>query len=242
VCATSENACEVPRRDPAQLQVAVRVIEAELEATEDHVPLLTEGAPEVGTPVLPPGPGPSEQRGDAGGFERRGPEDLEDRPTHSDSVELPARGWPGRAVGEALVHKQLPGGVDAAIPTCCMELDGQRIEAIVHAVADRLEGDWLLVGGALVATWLEPERTTEDVDLVAVRGSPTLFLLLKIGRLTERDLADCVGLLDKAEREGMRVDVDRVRGALDALAPAEEPGTQSRRRRLLRRLSEFGAG
>ena len=52
-----------------------------------------------------------------------------------------------------------------------MELDRQRIEALVAAVADRLEGDWLLVGGALVALWLLPRRVTEDVDIIGLGES-----------------------------------------------------------------------
>jgi hypothetical protein len=31
------------------------------------------------------------------------------------------------------------------------DLDATRLKAIVQSVADRLPGDWLLVGGALVA-------------------------------------------------------------------------------------------
>ena len=50
-------------------------------------------------------------------------------------------------------------------------LDRARIEEILRDVADRVEGDWVLVGGALVAVWLDARRTTEDVDMVSIRGS-----------------------------------------------------------------------
>ena len=172
-----------------------------------------------------------------------------------------------------------------------MELDRRRIETVVQAVADRLDGDWLLVGGALVALWFEPGRTTEDVDLVGIGGgaerrlellglasdlglpvealnsaadffvervpgwrdevevlrrgkrgtvyrpTPTLFLILKAGRLSDRDLLDCEGLLDKAAAESLPVDVSRVRAALDAQTPAEDEDLARRRARLRRRLA-----
>jgi len=51
------------------------------------------------------------------------------------------------------------------------DLDATRLEAIVQSVADHLPGDWLLVGGALVALWLDTRRVTEDVDLVGIEGS-----------------------------------------------------------------------
>jgi len=52
-----------------------------------------------------------------------------------------------------------------------VELDHARLDLIVQAVADRLSGDWLLVGGGLVSLWLKPRRVTEDVDMVAIDGS-----------------------------------------------------------------------
>ncbi len=172
-----------------------------------------------------------------------------------------------------------------------MELDGRRIDSIVQAVADRLEGEWLLVGGSLVALWIDARRTTEDVDLVAVRGSkdsrfallglagdlglpvealnsaadffveripkwtdeievlrtgkrgtvyrpsPTLFLLLKIRRLSAEDLADCLALLDKAARESLPLDAGRVLRELDGLSAPEDKGVRGRRDGLRARLT-----
>lgn len=46
-----------------------------------------------------------------------------------------------------------------------------RIEAFVCAVAERLDGEWLLVGGAAAALWFRPERVTEDIDLFGLGGS-----------------------------------------------------------------------
>ncbi|HUF46831.1 MAG TPA: hypothetical protein VMM93_03385 [Vicinamibacterales bacterium] len=51
------------------------------------------------------------------------------------------------------------------------DLDAKRLDAIVQSVVDRLPGDWLLVGGALVALWLDARRVTEDVDLVGIDGT-----------------------------------------------------------------------
>jgi len=66
-------------------------------------------------------------------------------------------------------------------------MDGERIRAIVHEIGERLEGDWLLIGGGLVALWIEPGRTTEDLDIVGMAGcdDPRLALL---------QLADDLGL------------------------------------------------
>jgi hypothetical protein len=167
-----------------------------------------------------------------------------------------------------------------------VDLDRARLEWIVEAVADRLPGDWLLVGGALVALWLEPRRTTEDVDIVGLAGtgderlallrlaaelglsvealnsaadffvrridgwqdelepfrsgsrgrihrpSVTLFLLLKLGRLSEQDLADCLAALARAASEGLRLDAGRVLSALDTLPPTADAELARRRRRL----------
>jgi hypothetical protein len=167
-----------------------------------------------------------------------------------------------------------------------VELDRTRIEQVLDAACERLSGDFVLVGGALVAVWLEPRRVTEDIDLVGVSGSaserfalmelaeglglpieavnsaadfflfridgwldqlellrsgrkakifrpsPTLFLLLKIGRLSEQDLDDCLALLAKVDAEGLALDRSRVRRALDALGPTEDPAQSARRGRL----------
>lgn len=166
------------------------------------------------------------------------------------------------------------------------ELDAARLERIVQAVADRLEGDWLLVGGALVALWLDGRRVTEDVDLVGLeetgatrlallrvaadldlpvealnsaadffvaripdwrdhlvvfrtgrmgrifRPSPTLFLLLKLPRLSARDLEDCLELLKRLREERLPLDCDRVQHALASLEPAGDAGLVGRREHL----------
>ena len=65
--------------------------------------------------------------------------------------------------------------------------DRAHIEQIVRAIGDRLDGDWLLVGGAAVALWLEPRRLTEDVDIVPLTDTGG-------ERLALMDLANDLGL------------------------------------------------
>lgn len=130
------------------------------------------------------------------------------------------------------------------------------IRGFLTSAAEDLQGDWVLLGGALVALLFDPERGTEDIDLVALhpdqesrvrlmdaaaraglgvetvnsaadfflrridgwendllpmvtlggltvwRPGPRLFVRLKAGRMTERDLADCLLALE-AEGAGL---------------------------------------
>jgi hypothetical protein len=174
------------------------------------------------------------------------------------------------------------------------ELGRERLEELLTAVTERLDGDWLLIGGALVALWLEPRRVTEDVDLVSLAGSgdqrlelmelaaaaglsieavnsaadyfvrripgwekeielfrdgpkarvhrpsPTLFLLLKIGRLSDQDLADCRAMLTKARADALALDAPRVLAALDELDEGTtEPGVARRRQALRRQVGAW---
>ena len=171
-----------------------------------------------------------------------------------------------------------------------LELDRARIEEVVAAIADRLAGDWLLVGGALAALWLSPRRTTEDLDVVGMSGSsaerfalmdlagelglpiealnsaadffvfripdwrdqvevlrrgargtvwrptPTLFVLLKLGRLSDVDLADCLAAIERADADGLALDRGRLLAALGALPRTEDRALAERRAALERRL------
>lgn len=151
-------------------------------------------------------------------------------------------------------------------------LDRARIEELLRLASEQLEGEWLLVGGAAAAAWFSVARTTEDVDLMGLGGTPserlalmelasrvglpvetvnsaadffvrriagwrdeivplvrgpqatiyrpsaTLFLLLKLERLTPVDLDDCVALLEHCAATGEPVDRERVLGRLASLA------------------------
>jgi hypothetical protein len=172
-----------------------------------------------------------------------------------------------------------------------MALDRQRIDELLTALCDELDGDWLLVGGAFCALWLNERRQTEDIDIIGMRGehaermavmsfcaahglpveivnsaadffvrrivhwqaevepwrsgkrgrilrpSPTLFLLLKIGRLSEQDLEDCLALLQKADR----LDHHRVLAAIDALPTVVDSALEQRRRELRGMVSTWAS-
>jgi hypothetical protein len=164
--------------------------------------------------------------------------------------------------------------------------DRSRIQALLALAGDRLDGDWLLVGGGAAAAWFSPARTTEDLDLVGLAGtqaerfalmnlaveaaipieavnsaadffvrriagwrdelvvlvrgaratiyrpSATLFVLLKLARLTAVDLDDCLGAI----ATGDPLDRARVTAAIAALPSSEDVALGERRTRLARAL------
>ena len=61
------------------------------------------------------------------------------------------------------------------------------------------------------------------------RPTPTLFLLLKLARLSSQDLADCLALLERVRVQSLRLDAPRVQSALDALGPTEDADLAARR-------------
>jgi hypothetical protein len=164
-----------------------------------------------------------------------------------------------------------------------LRFDKARIEELLAAASEQLDGEWLLIGGAAAATWFSIARTTEDVDLVGLAGTAaerlalmnlatrigvpieavnsaadffvrkidgwrdelvplvtgpratiyrptaTLFLLLKIERLSAVDLDDCVALLQHCAVTGEPVDRQRVLSRLDSL-PARADAIRNDRR------------
>lgn len=162
-------------------------------------------------------------------------------------------------------------------------MDRARIESIVDAICERAAGEWLLVGGAMIALWLESRRTTQDLDLIGMQGTnaerraimeiaeslglpietmngaadwyvhkiadwrthvvefrrgpkgtvfrpdATLFLLLKLQRLDERDLEDCRAIVAYGEP----FDRARIRATLAALPEAPSATGRQRRAELL---------
>lgn len=169
--------------------------------------------------------------------------------------------------------------------------DRTRIEALLTRACERLEGEWLLIGGSAAAAWFAPSRTTEDLDMIGLGGtqaerlalmelaaesaipieavnsaadffvrripgwrdelvvlrrgpratvfrpSATLFLLLKLGRLTEVDLDDCVALIAHCRVHGERIDAARVHTALRALPSTADAALADRRDRLAAALA-----
>ena len=170
-----------------------------------------------------------------------------------------------------------------------VRFDRARVEAFLALAAERLDGEWLLIGGGAAAAWFAPTRTTDDLDMIGLGGtqaerfrlmelaveaaipieavnsaadffvrrivgwrdelvvlvrgsatiyrpSATLFLLLKLGRLSATDLDDCLTLIPHSAGSGEAIDRDRVLGAIGALAPTEDALLQNRRERLARAL------
>lgn len=64
------------------------------------------------------------------------------------------------------------------------------------------------------------------------RPTATLFLLLKINRLSEVDLDDCLALVEHCRVTGEVVDAARIAAALAGTAPTEDAELQARRVRL----------
>lgn len=70
------------------------------------------------------------------------------------------------------------------------------------------------------------------------RPDPTLFLLLKIPRLSESDLADCLAFLDYAAQHGETIDRPRVAQAIaDRIATTVKNGPSERLHALQQRLA-----
>ena len=61
------------------------------------------------------------------------------------------------------------------------------------------------------------------------RPTATLFLLLKVERLTAIDLDDCIALLEHCATTEEPVDRERVRARIFALSPTADVGQQERR-------------
>lgn len=166
------------------------------------------------------------------------------------------------------------------------ELDRQQISGLLDQLGERLSGEWLLVGGALVSVWVEPRRVTQDIDLLGLVGAPserlalmdavfslgfpielvnsaadffvhrvpgwrdeieilrqyshcafyrptpTLFVLLKMDRLSEQDLKDCVAVISKARAEALPLDESRLKSAMLKLLPSADARLLLRRAEL----------
>ncbi len=171
-------------------------------------------------------------------------------------------------------------------------LDAKFLARFVVLAADRLDGDWVVIGGCVLPLLGVEHRVTVDIDvagpddadmgqmlvlmeiaeelglpvetinqagshflrriedwqehLIEVqRGKratihvpdATLFLLLKLRRLTEADLLDCAEMLQLVKQQGGDVDTSRVRAAVaEALEHTPTAGRRERLGQLLRML------
>ena len=77
---------------------------------------------------------------------------------------------------------------------------------------------------------LEIFRESDQVRIF--RPSPTLYLLLKVNRLSEQDLAACMALLDRVEEDALKLDRDRVLRSLREMRSPDNSGTAERLRQL----------
>lgn len=104
---------------------------------------------------------------------------------------------------------------------------GLPVEAINQAGAFFLHR----IGG-----WREDLVTVHEGPTATIhRPNVTLFLLLKISRLSESDLADCTELLRWAARHGEEPDAPRIRSAIEsALDDCTSPSRQARLESLAR--------
>lgn len=64
------------------------------------------------------------------------------------------------------------------------------------------------------------------------RPSATLFILLKLHRLSAVDLEDCIALLEHCERSGEVIDRVRIRARIDGLPPTDDASLAERRARI----------
>ncbi len=168
--------------------------------------------------------------------------------------------------------------------------DRAAVGRLLALAAERLDGDWLLIGGAAAAAWFRDDRVTEDVDLIGMAGTQserfalmelaseaglpveavnsaadffvrkildwreqlvpllagratiyrpnaTLFLLLKVERLSESDLDDCTRLVAHCAATGEEIDAGRVRDRLAALPATQDAALEARRAVLTRALA-----
>lgn len=101
--------------------------------------------------MVPPCLEPREERRQARRGGRPRGRDRTERGAGAFGVEGPARRRSDGAPGQPEIDERVPCVVHARILARLVELDAVRIRHVVRAVADRLDGDWLLVGGALAA-------------------------------------------------------------------------------------------
>lgn len=67
-------------------------------------------------------------------------------------------------------------------------MDGKQIRKLINALCERLEGDWLLIGGSLLHFLEIGTRQTLDIDLVPIDKVTNDTLLQAIEVAVEHDL------------------------------------------------------
>ena len=169
-------------------------------------------------------------------------------------------------------------------------MDRKLLHRFVKLMADRVRGQWVIIGGAVLPLLDASSRYTEDIDIVGpssstqkdtlalmniaqelklpieainqaasfflhkisrwqdelvlihkgkgiriFRPTPTLFLLLKISRLSEYDLEDCLNMMKYANLKKEVIDVKRVSKAIQE--EIKKSSNQTKTKRLKQLLS-----
>lgn len=173
-------------------------------------------------------------------------------------------------------------------------IDRAIVEKFVDLAAQRLSGDFVIIGGAVLSLLGIEGRTTVDIDvagpkeaslgetlklfeiaeglglppeainqagafflhriedyerhLVLIRDGPlariyrpdaTLFILLKVARLTERDLEDCLKVIEYARKTGEVIEVSSIKKAIERIrAQGGDVAKEARIKALLLALSQ----
>jgi len=172
-------------------------------------------------------------------------------------------------------------------------VDALTMERFLEMATQRLQGEWVIIGGAALTLMGVEERATLDINLAGpdeattadtlalteiaeelglpveainqaasfflrriegwqrhlvtlrrseyaeiFRPDTTLFVLLKLARLTETDLNDCLKVLALARRGAEQLDLDRLLAAVgDAVKASKSPAKLERLKRLKDELS-----
>ena len=171
-------------------------------------------------------------------------------------------------------------------------LDAATLQHFLELAGERLEGDWVVIGGCVLPLLGVSHRVTVDIDVAgpdeadmtqmrvlmeiaeelglsptainqagsfflrAVEGwqehlvvlhrgagatlhvpDATLFLLLKLRRLSETDLDDCLAMIEHVRARGVDLESDRIRAAIrEHLEASPPPERRARLDALLRDL------
>src|SRR4051812_5360772 len=90
--------------------------------------------------------------------------------------------------------------------------DRDRVRAFLALAGDRLDGEWLVIGGAAAAAWFAPPGTTEDIDMIGLGGT-------QAERFALMDLAVEAALPIEAVNSAADFFVRRVEGWSEHLVP-----------------------
>lgn len=91
-----------------------------------------------------------------------------------------------------------------------------------------------------VEGWRDELEILRQAKATIYRPTPTLFVLLKIGRLTESDLGDCLALVEACKENAWTLERARILTALAKLPVTSDTALATRREDLRARLGVSG--